>query len=78
MPNFVCPFCGNDEINELTVCVVSYPVKKWAASGEPTVYGNPIVDWQSDYSYNLLGGGEGKINFECPDCGKQFEEPKSS
>jgi predicted RNA-binding Zn-ribbon protein involved in translation (DUF1610 family) len=76
LPNFVCPFCENDEINELTVCVVSYPVKKWGTSGEPTAYGNPIVDWQSTHSYNLVGGGSGANNFECPECGKHFAEPK--
>jgi hypothetical protein len=76
MSRFVCPKCGEDEINELTVCVVSHPVKTWSEAGEPAGYGNPIVDWQSDYPYSIVGGGDSKIQFECGNCMAQFEEPK--
>ncbi len=72
---FVCPKCGEDEINELTVCVVSHPVKNWSDAGEPTRYGNPIVDWQSDYPYSVVSG-DPKITFECANCMAQFEHPK--
>ena len=78
MSRFVCPKCGEDEINELTVCVVSHPVKTWSDAGEPTGYGNPIVDWQSDYPYSIVGGGDSKITFECGNCMAQFDEPKRS
>ena len=73
---FACPKCGTDEINELTVCVVSHPVKTWSTGGDPSSYGNPIVDWQSDYPYSVVGGGESKITFECSNCMAQFEHPK--
>jgi transcription elongation factor Elf1 len=76
MKKFVCPKCGEDQINELSVCVVSNPVTGWTDSGEPTRYGGPIVDWQSDYSYNIVGGGDSKITFECSNCRTQFEQPK--
>lgn len=72
---FVCPQCGQDRINELTVCVVSNPVKKWSDEGEPAGYGHPIVDWQSDYSYSIVGGGSSKTTFECANCMEQFEHP---
>lgn len=76
LSTFVCPKCGEDEINELNVCVVSHPVRKWNDVGEPTAYGNPIVDWQSDYPYNIVGGGDSKVTFECANCMAQFEQPK--
>jgi len=75
---FVCPKCGEGEINELSVCVASHPVKRWSETGEPTAYGNPIVDWQSDYPYSTVGGGEAKVTFECANCMAQFEHPKRS
>jgi hypothetical protein len=78
MGTFVCPKCASDEINELTVCVVSHPVKNWSDAGEPTSYGNPIIDWQSDYPYSIVGGGDSKITFECANCMAQFENPKRS
>ena len=56
MSRFVCPKCGEDEINELTVCVVSHPVKTGATPESRRVLGNPIVDWQSDYPYSIVGG----------------------
>lgn len=76
LSTFVCPKCGEGEINELTVCVVSHPVKKWSDIGDPTGYGNPIVDWQSDYPYSIVGGGDVKVTFECGNCMEQFEHPK--
>ncbi|HLI80845.1 MAG TPA: hypothetical protein VKV03_12735 [Candidatus Binataceae bacterium] len=75
LSTFVCPKCGEDEINELNVCVVSHPVKQWNESGEPTSYGNPIVDWQSDYPYSVVSG-DPTITFECANCMAQFERPK--
>lgn len=75
MSTFVCPKCGEDEINELRVYVVSHPVKKWGSAGEPTGYGSPIVDWQSDYPYSTVAGGS-QVSFECANCMEQFEEPK--
>ncbi len=78
MSKFVCPKCGEDEINELTVCVVSHPVKKWSDAGEPTGYGHPIVDWQSDYPYSIVGGGNSKVTFECANCMAHFEQPRES
>ena len=76
MSRFVCPKCGEDEINELTVCVVSHPVKNWSEAGEPAGYGNPIVDWQSHYPYSIVGGGDSKITLECRNCTAQFEHSK--
>lgn len=73
---FVCPQCGQDNINELGVYVVSHPVKRWSEDGESAVYGNPIVDWQSDYPYSIVGGGNAKVMFECDNCSAQFEHPK--
>jgi predicted RNA-binding Zn-ribbon protein involved in translation (DUF1610 family) len=78
MKKFVCPKCGGDEINELSVCVVSNPVTGWNDSGEPTRYGSPLVDWQSYYPYRVLGGCRSNITFECPNCMTQFERPKAS
>ena len=78
MRKFVCPKCGEDRINELSVCVVSHPVTGWNDSGEPTRYGGPIVDWQSDCPYSVVGGGDSKITFECSNCSAQFEKPKAS
>lgn len=78
MSTFVCSKCGEDEINELTVCVISHPVKKWSDAGEPTAYGNPIVDWQSDYPYGIVGGVNSKVTFECANCMAQFEQPRES
>jgi predicted RNA-binding Zn-ribbon protein involved in translation (DUF1610 family) len=77
LSTFVCPKCGENEINELRVYVVSHPVKKWSDTGEPTGYGNPIVDWQSDYPYSTVGGNS-KVSFECTACIEQFEHPKRS
>jgi predicted RNA-binding Zn-ribbon protein involved in translation (DUF1610 family) len=76
LSTFACPKCGEDEINELRVCVVSHPVKKWNDAGDPTGYGNPIVDWQSDYPYSIVGGRDSKVTFECGNCMEQFEQPK--
>ena len=73
---FVCPQCGQYDISELSVCVVSHPVKRWSDAGESTAYGTPTVDWQSDYPYSIVGGGNTKVMFECGNCSAQFEHPK--
>jgi predicted RNA-binding Zn-ribbon protein involved in translation (DUF1610 family) len=73
--SFVCPKCGDDAINELTVCIVSHPVRSWSDDGEPVRYGPPIVDWQSSYPYSIVGGGGSKTTFECANCMEQFEHP---
>jgi hypothetical protein len=75
---FVRSNSGEGEINELAVFIISHPVKNWSPAGEPTSYGNPIVDWQSDYPYSIVGGGDSKITFECSNCMAQFEHPKRS
>ena len=71
----VCPKCGEDQINELTVCIVSHPVQSWSDAGDPVRYGHPIVDWQTNYPYSVAGGGSSKVIFECANCMDQFEHP---
>jgi hypothetical protein len=78
MSVFICPKFASGEINELTVSVVSHPVKNWSEGGDPTSYGSPIVDWQSDYPYGIVGGGDSKVTFECANCMTQFEQPTPS
>lgn len=76
-PSFVCPNCGSDEIAELSVCVVSHPVKTWSESGEPQQYELAVVDWESDLPYSELFGTKGSpTTFECRGCGAQFETPR--
>ncbi len=72
---FVCPKCGEGEISEMTVCIVSHPIQSWSDAGEPVRYGHPIVDWQSSYPYSIVGGGSSKVTFECANCMEQFEHP---
>lgn len=78
MSPFVCPKCGCDHINELSICVVTQPVTKWSESGEPEDYGQGEVDWESDMPYACLRGPqtEPKLTLECAHCGEQFEKPK--
>ena len=79
MRRFVCPECGCDEINELSMCVVVYPVKEWSYSGEPEAFDDPEVDWDSDMPY-MTGYGPANERpprtLECSQCCEQFEIPR--
>jgi predicted RNA-binding Zn-ribbon protein involved in translation (DUF1610 family) len=80
-PPFVCPKCGYGSINELSLCVVTHRVAGWDLAGQPTEFGEPKVDWESEMPYDSLGGPldrEPKTIFECCRCGEQFEKPKPS
>ena len=75
---FVCPECGSDEINELSMCVVAHPVTEWSYSGEPESFGDPEVDWDSDIPYLKLtmAPEPAPRTLECSQCCEQFELPK--
>jgi hypothetical protein len=78
MRRFVCPKCASDQVNELSICVVTHPVIKWSDAGKPEDYEQGEVDWESDMPYAALRGPEAQpsITFECGRCGEQFGTPK--
>jgi len=78
MKRFVCPKCGSDHINELSICVVTHEVIKWSDSGEPEDYAQGEVDWESDMPYSCLRGPRTKpvLTLECSYCGDRFHKAK--
>lgn len=74
---FVCPYCGDSEIAELSWCVVLYPVERWTDEGTAQEYREPEVDWESDMPYGAMDESvsELKVVYECRGCGKQFRKP---
>lgn len=78
MKQFVCPECGCDEIVELRLCVVSYPVMTWWDTGEPDECGYAEVDWENDRPYASEDdpGSPREVTLECGQCFAHFEKPK--
>ena len=74
---FVCPYCGDSEIAELSWCVVLYPVERWTDEGVAEDYREAEVDWESDMPYGAMDKSvsEPKPVYECRGCAKQFRKP---
>jgi len=74
---FVCPYCGNGEIAELSWCVVLYPVELWTDEGAALDYGKAEVDWESDLPYGSMYESmpDKRPVYECRGCAKQFSKP---
>jgi hypothetical protein len=77
MNEFVCPYCGDSEIAELSWCVVLYPVARWTDDGAAEDYREAEVDWESDMPYGAMDKSVsgGKPVYECRYCAKQFRKP---
>ncbi|MGC2445298.1 hypothetical protein [Candidatus Binatus sp.] len=77
MNDFVCPYCGDHEVAELSWCVVIHPVKQWTDDGVAADYREAEVDWESDLPYGALDKSlpEETLVYECRACGKQFRKP---
>jgi predicted RNA-binding Zn-ribbon protein involved in translation (DUF1610 family) len=74
---FVCPYCGDSEIAELSWCVVLYPVERWTDEGVAQEYREAEVDWESDLPYGAMDESVSELKevYECRGCGKQFRKP---
>jgi len=74
---FVCPYCGDGEIAELSWCVVLHPVARWSDEGTALDYREAEVDWESDLPYGSVDQSvsEEKPVYECRYCAKQFRKP---
>jgi DNA-directed RNA polymerase subunit RPC12/RpoP len=74
---FVCPYCGDCEIAELSWCVVLHPVARWTDEGTAVDYREAEVDWESDLPYGSIDKSisEEKPVYECRYCAKQFRKP---
>jgi hypothetical protein len=77
MNEFVCPYCGDSEIAELSWCVVLYPVARWTDDGVAEDYREAEVDWASDMPYGIMDKSvpAEKPVYECRYCAKQFRKP---
>ncbi|MGH7574488.1 MAG: hypothetical protein ACREM1_05075 [Longimicrobiales bacterium] len=60
---FGCPRCGRDNIIEVSMTLVSYPVTAWTEDGSPAAFGDP------EY-----GEGEDFDTYECLDCSREHPE----
>jgi hypothetical protein len=80
MSEFVCPYCGESEISELSWCVVLYPVARWTDDGAALDYGEAEVDWESDMPYTGMdqSPSDQRPVYECRYCAKQFRKPSRS
>jgi|HubBroStandDraft_1064217.scaffolds.fasta_scaffold1935022_1 hypothetical protein len=77
MNDFVCPYCGDPEIAELSWCVVLHPVAHWTDEGTALDYREAKVDWESDLPYGSIDQSvpEESPVYECCFCAKQFRKP---
>jgi hypothetical protein len=77
-PEFMCPFCGGNEIAELAISVVLHNVSKWNSAGKPEEYEPAEVDWETDFPYALLNQPyrTPPVTFECRRCCEHFETPR--
>lgn len=75
---FVCPYCGDCEIAELSWCVVLLPVARWSDEGTALDYREAEVDLESELPYGSIDESvsEGRPVYECRYCAKQFRKPR--
>jgi len=70
-PRFGCPECGCEDIDGWNSVLVKYRVTSWQDDGTPEDYGGT-----DDPAWETAETVSDGPQFQCEDCGHEFDTPK--